>query len=382
MTISLTTTPTYALPGDAVPLVATVDTAANFVRLWCTDAPVGSVYRQQLDKTTTARLEITPPNAPAAGGISPGVAFNAQLEVGGRYTFIGQEYTLGASDYGGGYSNAPDAYKSETKLGGEQTLYVYIGQRMTHRLGSSAYGTASLVVYAWNDTIRATTLEVHGVLSPAIINPSTPRALSAASASGVQTQLALFKDAAVTTLFPNLATLVAEMVLDIPKHMKNTGGTFHKNTTTGLATPDSDNSPEIGYLSSRCSTPVGLARAANVIYSRLLQHMHNGTDGSSRYHSDTDFTNALLCDGGGSDADTSLSVAAIADIYRVYEAHRADATSHDAADGVNTLGTVLGPLLSLHKEFFAAMATLTPTTAGGTQTAVTRLNAYGFRLES
>jgi hypothetical protein len=361
--------------------VATVDTAANFLRLWCTDAPVGSVYRKQIDKAQAARVEITPPDAPAAGGISPGVSFNAQLEVGGRYTFVGQEYTLGATTYGGGYSNAPDAYKSETKIGGEQTLHIYVGQRMTHRLGASAYGTASLLVYAWNDTIRATSQEVHGVNSPAVINASTPRAVSAAASSGVQTQLALFKDAAVSTLAPNLATLIAEMVADLPKHFANTGGNFHANIM-GVPTPDSDNTTEIADLSDRCGTPVGLVRAASVLYSRLQQHQHNGNNGSSRYHLDADFTNAMICDGAGGEADTSVAFAAIADIYRVYEAHRADATSHALADAVNTLGTALGPLLSLHKEFLGAMATLSPTTAGGTQSAVTTLTAYGFRLES
>ena len=382
MTITLTTTPLYALPSAAVPLTATVDNAANFVRLWCTDAPIGSVYRKLLDKTQATRIEITPPNAPTAGGISPGVEFYAQLEVGGRYIFVGQEFTLGATTYGGGFSNSADAFDSETQIGAEQTLYVYVGQRMTHRLGASSCGTASFLVHVWDSTIRSTSQDVHGVLSPAIVNPSTPRAVSAASSTDVLTQLALFKNANVSTLSPNLATLIAEMVLDIPRHMSNTGGVFHLNTTTGLATPDSDNNLEITYLSNRCSTPTGLARAASVLYSRLRQHQSNGASGASRYHSDTDFTNAFLCDGGGSESDASLGFAAIADVYRVYEAHRADATSHSLADAVNNLTTALGPLLSLHEAFLRAMSTLSPANAGGTQAAVTRLNAYGFRLES
>lgn len=380
MTVTLTTTPTYALPSVSVPLTATVDNAANFVRLWCVDAPIDSVYRKLLNKTQASRIEITPPNAQAAGGISPGVEFPAKLEIGGRYTFIAQEYTLGSSTYGGGYTNAPEACKTETAIGAEQTLYVFVGQRMTHRLGASSYGTAVLLVHVWDDTIRATSEAVHGVSSPAIIKPSSPRAVSAASSTGVLTQLALFTDAAATALAPNLATLIAEMVVKIPKHMSNTGGAFHVNVTT--PTPDSDNNLEITYLSNRCSTPSGLARAASVLYSRLRQHQSNGASGASRYHSDTDFTNAFLCDGGGSESDASLGFAAIADVYRVYEAHQADATSHSLADRVNNLTTALGPLLSLHKEFLGAMTSFSPVTAGGVQSAVVSLTARGFRLEN
>lgn len=374
MTTTLTTTPTYALPADAVQITATVNTAANFLRVWCTDAPVGSVYRNQLDKTGATRIEITPPNAPSPGGISPGVPFNAQLDKGGKYTFVAQEYTLGATSYGGGYSNAPDAYKTETKLGAEQTIAIYVGQRLTHRLGASNYGTASLLVYAWNATLRPTTLEVHGVESPAIINTSSPRAASAASASGVLTQLALFENAAVSTLAPNLQTLIAEMSVDLPRHFTNTGGVFH-----GVA--DTENGTEIDDLTTRYSTPNAVVRAAGVLFGRLRQHMQNGVDGSLRYHADPDFSHALITDGPGNEADLSLALAVVADVYRAYETHRVDTTSHLAADNVNGLGTTLGPLLSLHLAFLAALASLTPTSAGGTQSAVTTLNAYGFRLE-
>lgn len=380
MTTTLSTMPTYALPSDAVQVTATVDNAANFLRVWCTDAPVGSVYRNQLDKTGATRIEITPPNAPTAGGISPNVPFAAQLDKGGKYTFVVQEYTLGATTYGGGYSNAPDAYKSETKIGAEQTLAIYIGQRMTHRLGASSYGTASLLVYVWNATIRPTTLEVHGVLSPAIIGATTPRAVSAASASGVLTQLALFSNAAVSTLAPNLQTLVAEMVADIPKHFANTGANFHADVM-GVPTPDTVNGTEISDLTDRYTTPTAVVRAARTISGRLQQHMQNGSGGASRYHLDPDFSHALINDGPGGEADLSLALACLADVYRAYETHRVDATSHAAADNVNGLGTTLGPLLALHLAFLSALVSLTPTTAGGTQSAVTTLNAYGFRLE-
>lgn len=384
MAITLTTTPTYALPGDAVPLTATVSTAANFVRLWCTDAPNGSALKDRLLKENVERVEILPPKTQFPGGIFIGKPFEVQLDRGGRYTFVGQEYTIGATTTGGGYSNDPQGYASLTAIGAEQTLYVYLGQRMTQRIGSSAYGLGSLLVHVWNNTIRETTVAIHGVASPAIINTTTPRALAAASASGVQTQLDAIKNAAVSVLAPNLQTLVAEMVSKIPDHFNNANapiGTFFHGTAIGGANPDTVNGTEIQNLSTRCSTPTGMAKAAQILSGRLRLHMGNGPDGSTVYHEDADYTNALISDGGGSDSDPAGAISAIADVYRAYEAHRADATSHALADTFNTLTTAPGPLLLLHKEFLAAMTGLSPAAAGGAQTATTVLSSYGFRLE-
>lgn len=383
MAIVLTTTPTYALPGDAVPLTASITggTGATFIRLWCTDAPEGSVYKTLLQKTGATRIEITPPDAPSAGGISPTVPFNAQLDKGGRYTFVGQEYSLGATSYGGGYSNAPDAYKTETKIGSEQTLYIYIGQRLTQRLGSSAYGNASLLVYAWNDTIRATTIETHGVLSPDIILPSSPRAASAAAATAVRTQLAAFAGLAVSALAPNLNALAAEVRTKIPLHFNNNGGTYHRIASTGAASPDTDNDTAIERLPGRCTTPAELVQTANVLYGRLRAHMTNGFDGLSTYHDNNpDYVNLPIADGAGGEADLSYAYAAVADVLLAYTQHRADTTSHGVADVTNTVTTALGPLLTLHQYFLAAMRGLAPSTNGGQQSAVVTLTANGFRL--
>ena len=376
MAITLITTPTYALPSDAVPLKATVDTAANFLRLWCVDAPEGSAYKKRLNDVAAGRIEITPPNAPAAGGISPGVVFPAQLDVGGRYTFAAQEYTLGATTYGGGYSIAPAAFKTETPIGAEQTLTIDIGQRMTHRLGCSAYGTAQLLVYVWGGYIRETTMEVHRVVSPAIVNAATPRALSAASASAVKTQLALFIDADVTTLATNLQSLINELSTDLPLHFTNNMAAYHGSA-------DNDNGTEISDLPSQLTTPNAVAKAAGVLYSRFRNHMSNGPLGATHYHRNgADFAHALICDPTPSEADMAFTFAIIADVVRCYEAHRVDVIPHLVADVNHPIATVLGPLLTLHREFFTALASFSPTVAGGVQPGVAKLGSYGFKLES
>lgn len=374
MTITLTTTPTYALPSDAVPLTATVNTAANFVRLWCVDAPVGSALKKRIDKSSASRVEISPPNAPAAGGFSPGVVFDSQLEVGGRYTFVGQEYALGATTYGGGYSNAPDAFKTETLVGVEQTLVVDVGQRMSHRLGCSAYGTAQLLVYVWGGYIRETTMEIHRVVSPAIVNASTPRALSAASASGVLTQLALFTNIDVTTVATNLAVLVNELTNDLPLHFGNDMAGYHPAV-------DNDNDTEIDDLPLQLSTPNAVAKAAAVLYSRFRNHMSNGPTGADRYHRNG-AVYTLICDPTPSEADMAYTFAILADVVRCYETHRVDVSQHLVADVNHPIATALGPLLSLHRAFFSALASFSPTVAGGVQPGVAKLGSYGFKLEN
>lgn len=380
MAIVLTTTPTYALPGDAVPLTVSITggTGANFIRLWCTDAPEGSTYKTQLQKTGATRIEIAPPNAPVAGGILPDVPFNAQLDKGGRYTFVGQEYTFGASTYGGGYSNAPDAFKSETQIGAEQTLYIYIGQRMTHRLGSSIYGTASLVVHVWNDTIRPTSIEVHGVLSPTIVGASSPRAVAAKSAVAVTALVSALENVAVNTLAPSaaLTTLLNEIKTDLNNHYNNVGGGYH-------ASADTINDTEIVDLPDFYPTPSALVRAASVLYVRLLNHMINGPFGAENFHrAGADFSNAPICDPSPNESDMSYTFAIIADVVRCYETHRVDAAAHLPVDNNNPITSSLGPLLSLHRAFLTAMSTFVPPTAGGAQVGVVQLVPLGFKLEN
>ena len=78
----------------------------------------------------------------------------------------------------------------------------------------------------------------------------------------------------------------------------------------------------------------------------------------------------------------SSSFAIIADVLRCYDTHRVDTVPHLIADTNNPVTSSLGPLLSLHRAFFTAMASFTPTTAGGAQQAVIQLVPLGFQLEN
>lgn len=377
MTVALSTEPVYALPGDAVKVTPTVTgSAANFVRIWLTDAPVGSklkIRQQQL-----GGVRINPAgNDPDGNGFDAGRAIPLPLDKGGKYTFVVQEYTKNATTYGGGYAGSPDAFLSETKIGAEQTLYVYIGERVTHRLGNNARGTGTLLLYIWNNSVRQTTIATHGVLSPAIVDCSSPLALSAASDTAVILSLDAMVDNTATNLISGLATLISGFQVTAPKHFNNNPGVYHN-------TFDTDNDTELEDMPRTADTPEGVLRAAQVIHRRMSLHIGNGSDGAKRYHARPDWYRSLASDPPG---DLSSAVATLADAWNVYENHRVDGVVHNVTgapggtpDNDNAITASVGPLVNLHLNFFSAMRALSPTANGGTQQGAVTLAGVGSRV--
>jgi len=156
------------------------------------------------------------------------------------------------------------------------------------------------------------------------------------------------------------------------KHFNNSPSGFH-----GAA--DTDNDTAVEDIPADPSTPKGYAHAARVVAQRLTLHMTNGSDNSAGYHSQPDYTNALIAPISSSANDMPSIWASVADTYRAYEAHRADATAHPIADGTNTLSATLDPLLLLHRDFLAALQVLSPTAPASANSAATLLLHWGFR---
>lgn len=165
MAVTVATAPLLVVPTRRVRFTATLTAGGNWWRLWCTNAPFGSALRRRLDETDAGRIELF------AGDVQ--TVYETQLEHGGVYTLVAQEYTKGATTFGGGYQNDPDSAPTETKIGGENTLTQYVGQRLTTRVGTPALGTALLTLWVWNATIQATTLGQHGEETPALTLPTT-----------------------------------------------------------------------------------------------------------------------------------------------------------------------------------------------------------------
>jgi hypothetical protein len=363
--VTLTPVTTYPLPGSVAIDVATTG-GGDFARLWITDAPPDSALKKQLTKSGAGRIELAT--------VDNGKRYTLEADIGGGYVFAAQEYTKGASTYGGGYQGDPNSYTTETKVGSESAVTVYVGERMTHRLGCATRGFATLVVYVFDGTIRETTAPVHGEATPSVVDPTTVAAKTAANDATLVASVAALVDVAASALMPNLGTLVNEMITDIPAHMNNTGGSFH-------TAPDTDNDTAIENLPGTPGTPDSLAHSARVIMERLTLHQTNGVDNSDSHHDKTkgpDYENAIIAPRPGSAAGMPAVLGAVADIYRAYEAHRQDSDYHQANDTTNTLATTFDPLLVIHRDFLEAFLPLSPTAPANLNPGAVRLGQYGF----
>jgi len=351
MTVSFATFPTYAKPGAEVRV--TPSAATGYVRLWITDAPAGSEWKAKLDATTATRLLVHEGDA--------GRAFTFAGDKPGAYVFSADEITRADASGNGGHDQATASLPTET-LVGTNAVTLYVGQRLTASIGTPADGRAELVLWVWNDTIRATTLELHGEVTPSLTPlgaTPTARMRAAVLSSSVQTAMAALADVAVATALGNLSTIVANIRTRYEAHRVNT--TYHYAT-------DSANEvlPEYAELGGTYSTAEGLANAARSTRAAFARHYTNDAGagiGGETYHQDGSSNNLadwanLPLDAPGA-ADRIGQMMAVADLWASYEAHRADTSIHKVAD--TTALAPLPALLSLLRYFSAALRNPNPT---------------------
>ena len=352
---TLVTDPQYPVPKQKIRVTFTLSgVGANFVRVWVSDAPTGSRYRNELDKNTVSKIQVW-----ESADTSSLTWENGDFDMGGVYVLSCQEYTRGAASYGGGYDGDPNAAPTETLVGSATTVYVYVGQRVSSPIGAGQ-DKATLVLWAWNDTIRATTVAIQGELSPAIIRPTSTRAASASVDANVKASLAALDGVTAATAIGSISTIVSNIITKYELHRANSGGSFH-------SVADSDNTISAGY--KEAPTPSTLPQVLSAILSKLRQHELNDKGSavvspaqpgvnSGAYHgsSKVDWTNLPLYAGCGTKEDV---YPVLSDLWRCYEAHRVSGI-HSATDSTNTL-TAAPPLMDVHRYFLAALAALSPT---------------------
>jgi hypothetical protein len=370
---TLSATPAYPVPGKPAKLRLTLaESGTNLVKLWLTDAPPASKHKRDLVARQQSRSLVYA----GPGGANAELAF--EPDVGGAYVFAAQEYALGASNYGGGYQDSPDGHQSETAIGSEVTRTLYVGQRMTQTLGNGTH-SAQLVVYVFNDTIRATTVPVHGEATPDIINPSSAAARIASLASSVQTQLSALTADTVATVAGGLSSAVDDLIVRFNAH--RTQASVH-------ATSDTDNTIDVSF---RVPTgPAGIVESCNELLRKLDLHMRNAkadatATGSQAYHNKggnkrADLANKLIATSASS-ADLASAFALVGDCWRAYEAHRADGTTyHNSADSTNIATALGGALLLLHQHYMNSLRQGNPTAPATEQSGAVQLaQTAGFR---
>jgi len=371
MTVAMKTTPEFPPPDRATQLTLTAS-AGNHVRLFCTDAPAGSALRTKLD-AIQGRLTFDGANYVASrrrvvvANVTSGIPFSFTPDVGGKFIFLGQEITRGASAAGGGYQDSPGSAPSETIVG-ETTLELYVGQRMTLPIGAGA-DTCTLVLWVWNDRIRATTVAVHGEVSPALIDPTTSRMRAAIEAPAVLAALAELEGETAAAALGNLDTAFSNIVSKFNLHLVQAG--VH-------ASNDVNNDVAAGAASLATNDTINVALAC------FRRHVRNDAndfvsplfgDGSANYHSGYFFAPVVT-----SPRTQAERLLAVADLWRAFEAHRVSAV-HATPDTTNVL-TALAPIPALAAAILTELASVAPTPAAWQSTGAQGLLAIGFQEAS
>lgn len=355
----VSTLPEYPAPGRQTTVRFTlVEGGANYVRVWCTNAPVGSELRKKLDGTRDPRTRVKV----YEGDGGENNTWKYTFDVGGVYTFVCQEYTKGTAAYGGGYQNSPDGAPSETKVGNEATRTIDIGQRIELPIGAGQ-DTASLIVWLWGDSIYATTVADHGEVSPAIqATAPTAKMLAVMESTSVATALATLAGQTATVCCGSLSALVSGYITDWNAHLANNGGVYHDNADTTNVLP-------VGF--SVAPSADGLKDFVNEALRKMRQHFTNdAVDGGSLSGRDTgdyhnvsgkknDNTNLPIVQGVSGPGDAYIG---LADLCRCYTAHIASTTVHNSADSTNTLSVSGIYLLQLHMTVLDILASTSPTT--------------------
>jgi len=373
---TIVTTPTYVVPSRPARAVFTPGfSTVNYVRAWCTQAPAGSALQAKIDANRLNRALVYQDD----GG--PRRPWRITFDKGGVYSFLVQEYTKG-NHWGGGYEGDTRGAPTETKVGTEAALSLYVAQRLTQELGAGP-DRATLVTYAHDDRIIGTTVATHGEKTPAIVNPTSDRAAVAAAADDVTTALDSLVDASTALLIGDLGLTVDEFIEEFVDHGGNSGGTWHSavDTQTDL---------EENYSGS--TSLGGIAKALNKVRTRLGQHMLNSQENVAanpeyalpggvdiHNHNSTffDLKNTLLPITADENNPATI-FQAIGDYYRAYSAHRI-ANMHENPDTSNGLSS-LGYILEVHRQFATSLADITPTAQPGqSSVAALLIGTAGFK---
>jgi hypothetical protein len=328
---SLATLPVYAPPGREVKVIFSLSgSGTNFIRVWVTAAPPGSELRKKIDDSTQNRFEAH------TGDAGPDHPWVRNFDVGGKYTLVVQEYVRGASDYGGGYQKSPAGAPSETKVGPEVTLSLYIGQRMTSTIQVGA-DTLDLVLWVWESSIRRTTKNEQGEDSPAIVATSeTPRARAAVEATSVIAALAALVDVFAGLALGSVSTVLTDLVAKWNAHLIEAGIHANNDTLNGMA-------PGFGATASASSLAETISEILPLVRQHYLNDAVKGGVTSGRDSGDfhvkagikkNDSRDLPVIQGASGLSDGYW---AVAELCRSYTAHHPSSTFHTLPDDINPL---------------------------------------------
>jgi hypothetical protein len=374
MTVAFTQYPTYPIPGRPIRIGLTVGTG-NYARVYMTAAPLKSSWHAKLEKESSNRILVHHGDERVAWTFTPDVA--------GKFVFEADDITKGATEHGGRQVGDPNGWNQETVTPPISDLTIIVGSKLDLPCGAGK-DRATLRVYLWNDTVRATNVETHGEATPAIVDAKTARIENVCRAANVVTALANLVDQTSSTLVGSgIDGILTNAITNVRAHLADPLTTWHTAS-------DNDNQTTIGYQSA--DNPERMQRALTQLLSDFDAHMRNdnGTGtGTAQYHINgagnpiTDWVDALLWTACGSQAEATI---AVADLWRAYEAHRVRFASppagylvHLAADATNTLTAL--PANSVFSVHYAVLVELAKTNPSATAPATSNPGAQRIAAE-
>lgn len=378
----LTYSPTYPVPKFQTTVTFSLtQSGTDFIRVWCTIAPTGSELDNRINSSHDPRNRVVVFEG------SPSTPWNFSFDKGGKYTFVAQEYLKG-SGYGGGYQGDPNTADKEAMVGAETTLTLHVGQRVTQPIGPPG-SQATLVLWVWDNHIRATTKAFHGEDTPAITATAPDPVLKTAiESSTLVAPLATLinsnlSDGLVTG---DLSTWTTLLFSGINAHFADLG--MH-------AAADDYNAIAASYGS--LVDQKSFIEFVNQALKALRQHVTNdlgvsvdpllgpkasGPDSGNFHH----FLGAYISDRQAVPLYTGVSTfaeayGALADVWRCFDLHQNHTAPHDPGGTmtIQPIGT-LPEIQRVHKAFLTVLAAASPATPPAQSTGVQNLiSLAGFK---
>lgn len=337
---------------------------ANTVRIRVTEAPQGSEIAEALAKREEAYFALYEG--------SPTQPLKKSFDKGGVYRGTIEYLLAGSSGNGPTFEGEVITYQGENLLGSE-SFELSVGQLHSMLLTNFGGDSATLKVMVWGDRIVATTVAEHGVKTPVLEKPSSPRATVAVENADLLAAVNALADVVPETGLTEMNTAFKELVVTYHQHL-----TVAHHTTV-------DDSNTIPSASQNPKSMRELATGVQKLRENLLKHAANihkdpgggpSADGKTESHPSVDSALVRYDSPGANPADPFSILTALVDVWVAYRDHQERTTIHSAA------GNAPNPLprfLELHRLFLAALATLEPVTPNTKHVASGKLLQIGFK---
>jgi|GEM_PF-4775969 len=332
----LSPAPAFPIKGMACRIAFTaLDPTTNVVTLVAVSAPEGSAIAAKLTAAEGQRVEEYSGRAADPWDFKP--------DFGGVYTFRLEEslVTTTAPRFEDDTLGAPLPEPITWAF-----VSLYVGESVRIQLGSNP-DQAALLLYVWNATIRATSVAVHGVLSPAVVDPKSSAAETAIGDPALLQAIGELVEMPAETLLGSFATDFQNVRAAYSTHIAN--ASYHDNS-------DTDNAVGASWATSTLKSS---AAGVNQLWQALRNHtqklarsfpadpdtpepVHGAVDGTSAYQTT------------GANADRTSQYLALADIVVRLQEHKAVGSSvHSPTD--STSEPAMSKLLTIFVRWLEAL---------------------------